>query len=431
MPQKRILSLILGYRIIFLFLFTMPFFLSFGQDSLFKNKDTIGIQRAIYWAKKGEHDKARQICQNILRKYPRHTETEILLGRLYSWNKQFDSARFLLKDVVNREPGNEEALNAIVNVELWSNQPDQALAYCNKALSLYPNSESLLMKKAKALNKKSDYREASKVVDEILRINPVNQEAIQFRDYLKKKISGNPDKNAIGVSYRYDHFNNTYTPWNFASLYFLHKGKEGNIFASINYANRFHANGIQYELNLYPRLSSSMRAFIGGAWSNDSIFPNYNIGAGLYHTLFKKAELELGARYLNFTRLPDPILIYTGAFSISKKRVFGSIRTFLSSVQSGLNQSYYLTGRYYMKDPQKNITLVLNTGLSPFDYFDSISNKTYNYPTKSRRIRLAYQTPLFPKKTILKFSLGYERRVYFARSSRDRVSAGLDIERLF
>lgn len=402
-----------------------------AQDSTVTKKDSVGIQRAIYWTKKGQHEKAKNICQAILKKYPHHTETEILLGRLYSWSEQFDSARLLLKAVVDREPANEEALNAIINVELWSEKLDQALLYCKQALAQYPKSESLLLKKAKVLNKKHDYKEASKAIDQILQINPFNKDALEFREYLKKKTAGQPEKNAIGISYRYDYFNNTYAPWNFASMNYFHRGKGANILASINYANRFHVNGIQYELNLYPRISSSLRAYAGGAYSGDSIFPAYNIGAGLYYKLFKKAELELGARYLNFTRLPDPIIIYTGAFSISQKRVFGSIRTYLSSAKAGLNQSYYLTGRYYMKDPKKNITLVLNTGLSPHDYFDPISNKTYNYPARSRRIRLAYQTPLLSKKNILKFSLGYERRVYYAGNSRDRVSAGIDIERLF
>ena len=431
MVQKKIYRLKWGHLTMLLLLLTMLCFSSFGQDSTLIKNDTVGIQRAIYWTKKGEHDKAKKICRTILGKYPRHTETEILLGRLYSWDKQFDSARLFLKDVIGREPGNEDALNAIVNVELWSNQPEQALIYCDKALRLYPNSEDLLMKKAKVLNKKSNYKEASKVVDQILQINPNNREAIQFREFLRKKIVSQPEKNAIGLVYRYDHFNNSYAPWNFVSMYYFHKAKGGSISASINYANRFHANGMQYELNLYPRLSSSMRAFIGGAYSKDSIFPVYNIGAGLEYKLFKQAQLELGARYLNFTRLPDPIIIYTAAFSISNRKVFGSIRTYLTPVKAGLNQSYYLTGRYYMKNPQKNITLVLNTGLSPHDYFDPIANKAYNYPTKSGRIRLAYQTPLLSRKTILKFSLGYERRVYYASNSRDRISAGIEIERLF
>lgn len=410
---------------------TMLCSVSFGQDSTIIKKDTVGIQRAIYWTKKGEHIKAEKICLKILDKYPHHTATEILLGRLYSWNKQFDSARLFLNDVLNREPGNEDAINAIINVELWSNKPEQALIYCDKGLKLFPNSEDLLMKKAKALNKKFNYKEASKVIDQILRINPANNEAIQFRDYLRKKTAGQPEKNAIGVTYRYDHFNNSYSPWNFVSMYFFHKGRGGSILTSINYANRFHANGIQYELNIYPRLSSSMRAFIGGAYSKDSIFPVYNVGAGLYYKLFKQAELEFGVRYLNFSRLPDPIIIYTGAFSMSYRRFFGSIRTYLTPIQAGLNQSYYFTSRYYMKNSQKNITLVLNTGLSPHDYFDPITNKTYNYPTKSKRIGLAYQTLLLSKKNVVKFSFGYEKRVYYSSNNRDRISAGFEIARLF
>ncbi len=419
------------YRILPVLLLSIFSKISFAQDITGIKKDSTGIKRAIYWAKKGEHEKAKQICQSIIRKYPHNAETEILLSRLYSWDKQFDSARIFLTDVINHQPANEAALQAIINVELWSNHLDKALVYCNTGLAFYPNSEELLIKKAKLYNKQSKYKDATKMVEQVLSFNPNNQEAIQFREYLKKKINTLPEKNGVGLSYLYDRFNNMYAPWNFGSLYFFHRGEGMRLEAGVNYFSRFHSSGTQYELNLYPKISSSMRAFIGGAYSKDSVFPLYNLGVGLYHKLYKKGELEVGARYLNFSRLPYPIMIYTGAFSMSTHRFWASIRTYLTPQHAGINQSYYLTVRYYMPNPQKYLALTLNTGLSPHDYLDPISGKTYNYPTRSKRIKMAYQTVFLSAKNILKLSVAYEKRDYYLGNSRERISTGLGFERLF
>ncbi len=406
--------------------------IAFAQRGAPVQKDTLEIREAIYQIKKGQHEKAKQLCQSALRKYPREVNAEILLGRLYSWDQQFDSARIYLQDALRQQPDNEKGLEAIINVELWSGHLDQALAYCDKALSLYPNSESLLIKKAKVYNKQAKYNEADKLVEQVLALDPNSREAIKFREYLKKKALNNtPGKNRIGLSYQYDHFSNTYTPWSFASLYYARKGSAGALLASVNYANRFHASGLQYALDLYPKISSNMRAFIGGAYSKDSVFPTYYAGAGLYYKLFKKAEIDLGARYLNFSALPDPIIIYTGAFSMSFGKAWASFRTYLTPQQAKVNTSYYLTLKYYLANPENNITLILSTGLSPHDYVDPISGKSYNYPTQSNRIRAVYQTAFLSPQNLLKFSAGYEKRSYHTGLSRNRVSVGLGFERLF
>src|ERR1700730_15847933 len=215
---------------------------SFAQDTASRKTDTSGTRRAIYWIKKGQHDKAKKICQDIMLTHPNDLESKVLLGRLYSWDKQFDSARIVLQDVVTRDPGNQEALNALINVELWSGKFNEGLELCQKALSQYPNSENLLLKKAKIYNKQGKYKEASLIVDRVLELNPVNQEALQFRSYLKQKLAGQVEKNGIGAFYQYDQFNNSYSPWNYASLYFFHKGNAGMITGSFNYTNRLVAS---------------------------------------------------------------------------------------------------------------------------------------------------------------------------------------------
>lgn len=403
----------------------------FGQISS-GMKDSVMLREAIYSAKNGQHDKAKALCREILRENPGDNAAAILLGRVYSWDRQFDSARAALSPVLSRNPNDKMALEAMINVELWSDHPDKAMDYCNRALARYPGSESLMMKKAKIYVRQKKYEEAKQLDNQIISLHPDNREAQQLKEYLKGRHAAPVKKNRVGIYYQYDHFSNTYTPWSYASLYYARKGNLGGLWAGVNYAHRFNANGLEYELDLYPKISATTRAFIGGAYSKDTIFPAYRLGASLYQKLFRPLELEAGIRYLSFTNLPDPIIIYTGALSVSYQRIRASFRTYLTPQSAGgLNQAYYLTLRYYMHQPEKNITLILNSGLSPRDYTDPISGKAYNFPTKSQQIRIAYETPFLSLQNILKISAGYENRAYHLGASRGRISAGAGYERKF
>ncbi len=417
-------------RIIPVLLSFLFYFPTYAQNNLIGTKDSSNIQRVIYWIKKGQNSKAKNICQSILNRNPHNLQAEILLGRLYSWDSKFDSARIFLNNALKQSPNNEEALLSIVNVELWSHHLDQALMYSDRALKTYPNSESLLIRKARIYAKQLKNDKAIAVLDQILHLNPGNQEALNFKEYLKKKITNQSPKNGVGINYYYDYFKNSYSPWNFGSFYFFHKGKKGSINTKLNYANRFNVSGIQLELNVYPKITSSLRGYIGGSYSASNIFPSYSLAIGLYYRLFKNSELEGGVRYLNFKALNDPITIYTAAYSASFHRFFTSARTYLAPQSKGLNQSYYLTGIYYLSNQNKYISLTLNTGVAPHDYTDLITNETNNYPTHSKRIRIGYQTHFLSNDNIIRFSLGYEKRIYLT-SNRERFSAGIGFERLF
>ena len=413
--------------VLFLSLFSL---VAFGQDSSFLRMDSAAVheyRQAVYWTKNGRHDLAKSI---LLKQNPRLTASSVLLGRLYSWDKQFDSARIFLKEALAVQPANEEAWLALIHNESWSGHPDQALVYCQDALSRYPYSEKLLIQRSKAYGKLGRYKEAHDAIEKALQVNPSNGKAIQLEKYLKAKMATAP-KNGVGVSYQYDHFNQTYTPWNYGSFYFFHKGRAGGVAAAVNYADRFQQSGVQYELNLYPRFTSSLRGWLGAAYSQDSVFPGWNVGAGLSQTIFRRAEVEAGARYLTLYAYPDPLWIYTGAFSVSFQRWWVSFRAYLTAKVAGTDESYYFTTRYYFNYHHNNIALMLNTGSFPHDYFDPASGKAFNYATRSQRVRLGYQTPFLSVRNILKFNVGYERRDYYTGLTLERMTAGIGIERLF
>jgi len=109
-----------------------------------------------------------------------------------------------------------------------------------------------------------------------------------------------------------------YTPWNLDSAYFFSIRKWGIFSAGINYANQYGINGTQYELDLFTRISSPMRAYVGAAYSKDYIFPKYNFEFSVYQKFLKIAEFETGGRYLSYTRFQPTSNIYRRGKSIKR-----------------------------------------------------------------------------------------------------------------
>lgn len=428
---KSIRILINECRLFIVFILILISSSSFAQYNLKAAADSGSMHIAIYWIRQGQTGNAKMECKKVLQRHPARADASVLLARIYSWEKKFDSARTLLNGVLRNQPNNPGALNALINVELWTKHYDQALVYAGRGIATYPKSADFLAKKSKIYEKQGKYAEASKLINKTLQLNPHHKEALQLQEILKHKKPVKYSINAVGVKYQNDQFNKTFTPWNYVSAYYYTIRKWGGLSANVNYANRFNKNGIQYELNISPRITKSLRANIGTSYSNDFIFARYNVSAALYQRVLKIAEVEAGARYLLFKSLAKPILIYTAGLSVMNKHWRGTIRTYLTPQTAAINQSYQLSARYAFKNINDRLVLTLNTGLAPANYLDTINNKGYIYPRNSRRIELSYQRPVFSKNDIMKMSVGYEKNEYFSGIKRDRISLGIGIEHLF
>lgn len=419
----------------YLWLIAGAFLIIVFNASPVKAQDTLAFRKAIQLSIKGQYAEAENLCQALLKKDPNYTEAKILLGRLYSWDNKFDSSRSILQGVLKNNPDNPKVLKALINTELWSNHPDQALVYCKEGIRLYPNDEVFYIRKSKALIKLKKNDSAYEAIQQALKINPNNQEAIKIQNSLRQKANSRvtTPSNGVGISYFHDSFNKNYTPWDFVSVYLYHRGKIGAIQGDVSYANRFNQRGYQYGLSVYPRISSTTRAYLHGGYSKDSIFPTYNLGFSLYHKLMKNSEAELGIRYLHFILFPDPIWIYTGGIDLRYKKFYGVLKTYLTPQKAGLAQSYYLTLRYYLANPVNNLSLTLSSGLSPQDFFDPVFNKVNYYTTQSKRARLDINFGLFSSRTIMRTSFAYENRQYNNTNIRDRqrLTLGIGLERRF
>src|ERR1700704_5643302 len=123
------------------------------SDELFKNAKAAAFDLKDY-------DKAKQLALQALQLSPSYADIEIFLGRVYTWNNQYDSARHHFSKILGNGAVNEEASIAYADLEYWDDHYEKALDICNTALAAYPASEALLLRKAKNLNAQKKFKEA-------------------------------------------------------------------------------------------------------------------------------------------------------------------------------------------------------------------------------------------------------------------------------
>jgi len=324
--------------------------------------DSLAGEKGFNFARKlafnGKRQEARKILKQLLVTDPDYSDAAILMGRTFAWDDKYDSARIVLKKVVALHQKNKDALDALIDVELWSDHPDNALRYADQGLKTDPFYEDFMVKKIRALVKIKQTEQAVKTADSMA-IASGNHKVRE----LSRSLRADNYKNNIVFTADVDLFSNTFTPWYYSSLSYGRKTDLfGTLIGRINYANRFNENGWQGEVDAYPSLGKKMYAYLNAGYSPSLIFPVARGGFSLYYNLPKAFEAELGVRYLYFS---NGTLIYTGSVGKYYKDFWFSLRTYVTPGGSNVSQSYYLQARYYMGNADNYLTLRLGTGLSP------------------------------------------------------------------
>lgn len=324
-------------------------------DSLFTVARDAAFERKDYTT-------AIQLSKTALDIKPDYTELIIFLARVYTWNKQADSARLYFNEALRQQPLSEDAFSGFADMEYWEGNQETALDIVNRGLQVHPSSESLLLRKARVLEARKAYAEAIPVLDTLLRINRKNAEARRLAVQIQDHIA----KNGIGLRYDYIYFDQQFPdPWHLAAIDYTRYTKAGAFTARLNYANRFAAEGLQYELEAYPRFSKAFYGYLNVGYSdNKVVFPRWKAGASLFANLPKAFEAELGVRYLYFNKDVFMYTLYAGKYY--NRFLFGA-RAFLTPQTSSFTQVYSIMARYYFGGANDYIGLLLGSGLSPDD----------------------------------------------------------------
>lgn len=404
--------------LIILFLLSISFFIkaqnTLSSDELFKEARNAAFEDKNY-------DKAKLLAHQALNISPSYADIEIFLGRVYAWNKQYDSASYHFLNVLKTTPINEDASIAYADLEYWNDHYAEALNICNRALAVYPASEELLLRKAKNLKALKNYREATIITRQILKANHHNAAALALAISLKDAVA----INKITISYDNSSFDKQYDkPWQLASISYGRHTKIGTIIARMNYANRFGSNGLQGEVDAYPRISKMFYCYASVGYSdNAGVFPKYRGGFSLYANLPKSYEAEVGLRYLYFTSATN---IYTAAIGKYYKNFLFNARTYITPSNGAVSQSYSIAGRYYFQGADDYIGLSVGTGISPDDNIQSIQFNNKLNKLSSNQASASF-SHTFLKWNIIFLSAGIINQEYkpSVRGNQFNLSAGL------
>ena len=389
-----------------------------SSDELFKDARNAAFEHKDY-------EKAKELAYQALEQSPNYADIDIFIGRIYSWNHQYDSARFHFTKVLNANPSNEDASVAFSDLEYWNDHYQSSLDICNKALTYYPQSEDLLIRKAKNLKALKQYKEAGLVTDELLKKDQHSTAAHALATSLKDVTS----VNKITISYENSSFDKQYDKaWNLASISYGRLTKFGTVIGRINYANRFATGGLQAEVDAYPHISKTFYGYVNFGYSGDvGVFPNYRAGFSLYANLPNSFEAELGYRYLYFSSATN---IYTASIGKYWKSFLFSARTYITPSISNVSQSYSLNARYYLKGADDYIGLTVGTGISPDDNNQNIQYSNKQNKLSSRKISASFDHT-FLKWNIISISAGLINQEYQPSVKGNQFNVSLSLSHRF
>lgn len=317
------------------------------------------------------------LAKEALEKAPNYTDISVFLGRVYTWNKDPESARAVFEGLSQRGVQDEDYFIAYASLEYWNDQYTKSIEILDQGLSYHPQSEALLLLKAKVYFADKQYAEAENAVKKVLEINNKNTEAVN----LAVRINELNSKNAIGITYNYSHFDKQFDhDWHIVGVSYKRVTSIGSVILRGNYASKFGQSGTQLELEAYPRLSPMFYLYVGGAYSGDvGIFPKYRTGVSLNANLPHSFEAEIGYRQLYFT---DNIWLYTASVGKYYKNFWFNLRAYLTPDNSNISQSYTATVRYYTRSAQDYLAFQIGSGISPEENRNNLlGNDAYKLKT--------------------------------------------------
>jgi YaiO family outer membrane protein len=357
-------------------------------------------------------------------KSPDYVDLSIFLGRIYTWSDKIEEARAVFQPWLERNIDSEDFYLAYGSLEFWNDEEKRALEILKQGLTLFPQSEDLLLLQAKVYNSLGEFQHSENSLREVLKINAKSTVARE----LLNRIRDLSAKNAISVTYNYMHFDKQFDKdWHILALSYRRSTRIGSFIFRTNLANKFGDNGLQVELEGYPRLSKMFYLYTGIGYSNQvGIFPKYRTGVSLYANLPASFEGEIGYRQLHFN---DDVWMYTASVGKYYQNLWFNLRTYLTPGSSTISHSYTGTVRYYTGGANEYLGFQVGTGISPDDSRNNLLDQSA-YKMKTFKIGADYNFTL-GKRNLLFIQGIYFNQEYLPRTRGNQFDLTLGYSRTF
>lgn len=163
--------------------YLLPVNATFSKEIATKEKNTITFEEIKKLYSRGKTKEAIALANNAL-KNNKNSDIQLLLGEMYSWQKEYPLARKVLADLLQKNPANVEASRALTNVELWSLHKKEAIIVAKNGLHYHPKDKILLELLGRANGSGITYAEIKSLVDkhESNKAKALAYEALKLKD---------------------------------------------------------------------------------------------------------------------------------------------------------------------------------------------------------------------------------------------------------
>ncbi len=344
-----------------------------GQEYSYNGDPDASYFAARELAFAGNRSDARDTLVQVLSRYPEYIDVHCLMAKTYSWDQEFDIARAQFNRITSKEKRNKEVWIAAIKNEQYANNTQIALGLANKAL-IYLKEDSEIHKiKAEILTQIAD--------------------AQLLQNKLKATKLAEESKQAFTLYTEGEVFDQVLDPMYYGAFEYKKKTSWGVLLPRINFNRRFNINGVQAELDAYPRISKSLSGYFNYGFSNSEIFPRHRVGAEVLKELPNAMEASLGFRHLSFAT--DEATILTGSFGLYRGNYYASIRPFIvPDALKGVSLSGSLLVRRYLQDGNNylgmNVGYGFDTEMNQFIVDGELLAQTLLF-LEAQRLRFEYQ----------------------------------------
>ena len=360
------------------------FFQMQGQDLPYNGNPDTSFETARQLAFNQQRKQAQDTLVNILKKYPDYHDIRSFLASTYAWDGDYKKARKEFAYVIEKAPQNKENWIAAIKNESWSDAHFEALEMSKTALKIFPDNPEITLLKATALKNTNNPLEAQNTVKEFIAKNPDNQEAKDFLESDENTLR----TNTIGVRAAVDLYSKVFDPMQYYTLSYGKQTKYGSIIGKLNFSRRFNENGTQVEIDMYPKITKGLYAYVNVGFANTFLFPDLRYGAELYKSLPHSLEISAGFRTLQYSTTTT---IYTGSIGWYTGNSYWSLRPYFTPGDGGTSTSAALNYRKYRSNADNYISFIYSMGISPeVNQFKFDANDAAILNLKTQRLNVGY-----------------------------------------
>jgi YaiO family outer membrane protein len=372
-----------------------------GQDTD-DNFDT-----AYALAYEGKTNTAHNMLYVLVNKPATDVETSLLWASTLSWRGDYDLARSSFNTILSKTKNNRDAWISAIKNELYAKTYATALGLSNKALVYIENDEEVIRLQAIATDGVNglsyaedgwynvDSAVKTKLVVAKKQKSTVAKSIEDKNEELERKTPVTEEmlKNSVMVNSSVTFYDQRFDPITTSSIAFKRQTPYGSIIPRINNSNRVGKNGIQLDIDLYPKIAKGFYAYVNYGYSESDLYPNHKVGGDIYYNHKSGFEFSGGGRLINFAT--RDVKSITNSLGYYKGNYYFSLRSYITPESNNLtNVSGNLLVRKYLKDAENYMGFNVGYGFSPelrqFTSGDQLLAETLLY-IESQRLSFEYQ----------------------------------------